>query len=499
MRVISKRGLSLLAECINPLCPSQSQVEREGVVALHMGEVTDCKLMQLIQGRTCPRCHRAIPSVNFRLTAFTQCTGRIKTRDVVTSYIVGNKVEVVPISISKDPLVDILPVQTKVISMEPYGSPYKRMNRGMNLKLICSNLDCASKGSSDGLVIISLQEMKIYKFRDLFSTIKCPSCYTILSRMILLAFSFVHCRAEMLVGKERFVIEAGNGEVIDFKPNSSASEVTVHVMEKEAEVSVLFPESQREGSTSKGDNFSHHSVSHGLNFCVLCSNPTCTAVRNGESVRIKAGHIIDRDIRSDMQSLNCSSCEAKIRPNRVLAVTFLCCSGEITIGGKKEEFNPTGNATSVFKVPFDNSPVILKVHRREYHIAQNSALGFLQRTYTKHHNGINFHCYCKNTSCVAVKNICGLVVVQRDDRMVQTHGYSPSTCNYSQEISQLNCTSCGSRLKKYYVWGVGLLHCRGTITRNGSPVESFSPSMGRVVSYELDSGDTSLKIEFKLI
>ena len=496
---IPGRGLNLLATCTNASCPSQSQAPLEGIVSLKMGEVTDCRLQRLIQGRTCPRCHYALPPASFISTTFTQCTARIKTTDFIISYIFGQRVESVPIGISKDPVVDIRPVQTKDISMEPYGSPYKRMNRGMNLKVICSNLQCASKKSSDGIAIISLQEMKLYKFKDLFSTVKCPSCHTMLSHMILLSLSFIHCRAEMLVGKERFVIEAGNGEAIDFKPDSSASDVTIHVMEKEADTSALFPDDQREGSTSKGGDFSHHSVCHGLNFLVRCSNPECGAVKSSEFVMIQAGHIIDRDLRPVMQSLSCSSCEARISPRQVLRITFLCCSGEITISGKKERFSPTGQATSDFKIPCDNSPLILKIYHREYNIVQNAALGFLKIPYNKHHNGVNFHCYCKNPSCTAVRERHGLVVVQRDDLLVRKHGYSPSTCYYSREISQLNCTSCGSHLKKYYVWGVGLLHCRGTITRDGAPVEHFSPSMGQVEEYQLDTGDTSLKIEFRLI
>ena len=498
--IIPQRGLNLLAKCTNSSCPSQSQASLEGVVRLHMGEVTDCRLQRLIQGRTCPNCHHALPPASFIRVMFTQCTARVKTTDLVTSYIFGQRMEVIPIDITKDPVVDILPVHTKDLSMEPYESRYKQMKRGMNLKVICSNLDCSSKKSSDGIIIISL-EMKLYTFKDIFSTVKCPSCNNTLSHMILLTLSFVHCRSEMLVEKERFILEAGNGEVIDFKPDSSASDVTIHVMEKEATTSVLFPDIQIEGSTSKGGDFSHASVCHGLNFLVRCSNPTCAAVRNSEFVMIQAGHIIDRDIRRDMQSLDCSSCEAKILPHQVLRVAFLCCSGEITIGGKKEIFNPTGQVTSDFKIPSDNSPVFLKVYHKEYHIKQNPAIGFLLNTYTKHHNGINFHCYCKNPSCQTIKDADahGLVIVQRDDFMVRKYGYNPSTCYYSQEISQLNCTSCGSHLKKYYVWGVGLLHCLGTITRDGSPIESFSSSMGQVVEYQLDTGDTSLRIEFHII
>ena len=496
--LIPGKGLNLLARCSNTSCPSQSQTQLEGVVSLQFGEVTDCRLQRLIQGRTCPRCHDAISPADFISTAFTQCTARVKTKDII-SYLFGQRVQSVPIGISKDPVVDILPIQTKNISMEPYGSPYMRMKRGMNLKVLCSKLECASKKSSDGIVIIPLQEMKMYTFKELFSTIKCPSCHTMLSHMIILTLSFIHCRVEMIVGNERFVIEAGSGEAIDFKPDSSASDVTIHVMEEKADTSVIFPDKQSESSTSKGGEYSHRSICHGLNFTVKCSNSACEAVKNSHYVMIQSGHIIDCDLRPAMQSLNCSSCEARISPRQVEDVTLFCCSGEITIGGKKEQFNPKGSTTIDFKIPNDNSPVFVKVTQREYHIIQNPAIGFLATPYTKHHNGINYRCHCKNPSCTAVKEKYGLVIVQRDELFVRKHGYNPSTCYYSQEISQLNCTSCGSHLRKYYVWGMGFLHCRGTITRDGSPVESFSPSMGQVVHYQLDAEDTSLKIEFRLI
>ena len=270
-------------------------------------------------------------------------------------------------------------------------------------------------------------------------------------------------------------------------------------MDEGGNTSVLFPNDPTEGFISKGAKFSHSSICHGLNFTVKCPNPTCEAVKKSQYVMIQSGHIIDCDLRSATQSLNCSSCDARIPPNHVKDLTFLCCSGEITIRGKKEKFNPTGHITADFKIPNDNSPVIVKVYHREYHIVYRPVLGFLNTPFTKHHNGVNFHCHCQNPSCTAVKKENGVVIVQRDDLMVQKHGYSPSTCYYSQEISQLSCTSCGSHLRKYYVWGVGLLHCRGTITRDGSPVEHFSPSMGQVAQYALDTGDTSLKIEFQLV
>ena len=497
--LLPAKGLNLLARCSNTSCPSQSQPQLEGIVNLNIGEVTHCRLKQLIQGKTCPCCHHALPPASFISTTFTQCTARVKTSDYDISYLFGERVESVPIGISKDPVVDILPLHTKLISMEPYGSPYKQMKRGMNLKVICSNLDCTSKKSTDGIIIITLHEMKLYTLNDLFSTVKCPSCNNKLSHMILLTLSFMNCRAEILVGKDRFVIEAKSGEAIDFKPDSSSLGIKIHVMDEGGNTSVLFPNDPTESSTSKGAKFSHSSICHGLNFKVECLNPTCEAVKKSEYVMIQSGHIIDCDLRSAMQSLNCSSCDARIPPNHVKDATFLCCSGEITIRGKKEKFNPTGQATADFKIPNDNSPVIVKVYHREYHIVYNPALGFLDTPYTKHHNGVNFHCYCKNPSCTAVNSENGVVIVQRDYFLVHKHGYSPSTCYYSQEISQLSCTSCGSHLRKYYVWGVGLLHCRGTITRDGSPVEHFSPSMGQVAQYELDTGDTSLKIEFQLI
>ena len=120
------------------------------------------------------------------------------------------------------------------------------MKRGKNLKVLCSNLDCATKKSSDSIIIISLQEMKLYRFEELLSTVKCPVYQNTLSHMILLSISFVHCRAEMLVGKERFVIKADHEEAIDFKLDFPTLDITIHVMEKEADISVLFPEDQRE-------------------------------------------------------------------------------------------------------------------------------------------------------------------------------------------------------------------------------------------------------------
>ena len=341
--------------------------------------------------------------------------------------------------------------------------------------------------------------MKLYNLKDLYSTVRCASCNNLITHIILLTLSFINCRAEMLVGKDRFIIEAASGEAVDFKPDSSASDVKIHVMDSKADISLLFPNDPTEGSTSKGAQFSHRSVCHGLNFTVKCSNPTCKAVIASEYVMIESGHLIDCDIRLPMQSLNCSSCEARIYPNQVKEVTFLCCSGEITIHGQKKKFNPTGQATSDFVIPNDNSPVIVKVFNRDYHTLEKSALGFLKQQYTKHHNGINFHCYCKYSACTAVRENNGVVIVQRNELFVGKHGYNSSICYFSQEISQLNCTSCGFPLKKYFVWGVGLLHCRGTITRDGSPVEHFSPSMGRVAQYELDTRDASLRIEFQLI
>ena len=497
--LVPEKGLNLLARCSNASCPSQSQPILEGIVRLKIGEVTDCRLQRLIQGKLCPLCYHTLHPSDFKSTAYTQCAARVQTLGLVVSYLLGQSVESVNIGLSKDPVVDILPIRTKNIALEPYGSPYKQMKRGMNLKVVCSNLDCPSKKSSDGFVIISLPEMKLYTFKDLYSTVRCPSCDGMLSRMILLTLSFIHCRAEMLVGKDRFILKAASGEVIDFKPDSSVSDVKIHVMEEEADTSLLFPDGQTEGSTSKGATLSHHSVCHGLNFKIDCSNPTCEAVKASEYVMIESGHLIDCNLRIPMQLLHCSSCEDKIYPNQVKNVTFLCCSGEITIHGKKDKFNPTGQATADFKIPNDSSPVIVKVFSREYNIVQNPALGFLQKQYTKHHNGINFHCYCNNLPCVAVRDNSGIVIVQRDDIFVNKHGYKPSTCYFSQEISHLNCTACGFPLRKYYVWGVGLLHCRGTITRDGSLVEHFSPSMGRVQQYALDTGDTSLRIEFQLI
>ena len=495
---IPGKGLNLLARCSNTSCPSQSQPSLAGVVSLKIGEVTDCRLQRFIQDKTCPLCNHALSPASFICARYTQCTARVKTTDFVISYLFGQRTEFIPIAIGKDPVVDILPVPTKNLSLEPVGSPYSRMKRGMNLKVICSNLECASKKSTDGIVIISLQEMRLYKFKDLFSTVECPSCHTILSHMTLLTLSFIYCRVEILVREERFIIEAGSGEAIDFKPDPSVSDVTIHVMEEEGENSVLFPNNQSEGSISKGSSLSPCSICHGLNFTVECSNPVCEAVKKSQCVMIQSGHLIDCDLRPVMQSLNCSSCEARISPRQVKDVTFHCCSGEITIGGKKEKFNPTGDTTCDFKIPNDNSPVIVKVNHREYRIIHNPALGLFRIFYLKHHNGINFHCYCNNPSCTAFKEINGLVVVQRNNLLVEKHGYNPSICHYSQEISQLNCTSCGTHLRKYYVWGVGLVHCRGTITRDGSPPEPFYPSTGRVIRYQLDAEDTSLKIEFRL-
>ena len=197
-----------------------------------------------------------------------------------------------------------------------------------------------------------------------------------------------------------------------------------------------------------------------------------------------------------MQLLICSSCEDRISPLQVREVVFLCCSGEIIIIGKEDKLNPTGSVTFRFKIPCDNSPVIMKVYHREYHVKQNSVFVYQRGPFTKHHNGINFHCFCKNPSCSAVNERSGLVVVQRNNLFKREHGYDPARCYYSQEISQLKCPSCGSHLN--YVWGVGLVHCKGTITRYGSPSESFYPRTGIVVKYQLDAMDTSLKIEFEL-
>ena len=451
--LIPEKGLNLSAMCSNPSCPTQLL---EGAVAIKIGEVTQCSLLLMVQARQCPQCNVTIPRDNYIMITFTQCTARVRNKDgSVSSFIVGEKVEGIPICLNQEPVIDILPVQVKEVFKEPFGSPYLQMKRGMNLKVICPKQDCASKDSAkkDGIIIISLQEMKIYTFTDLHSTVTCPFCQTMLSKMTLLTLSFIHCRAELSFRIGRFVIEAGRGEAIDFKPNSFTSDVIIHVMEKGSDTPLIFPDKEQERPTNKGSTFSRHSLCHGLNFTAHCSNPSCEADKSMSSmVMIKSGHLIDCDVRPAMQSLNCPFCDDKLYPNQVKQVTFLCCSGEITINGKLERFNATGQSTSDFDIPSDDSPIVLKVYQRDYHIIHTPALCFLRQRYTKHENGVNFHCYCKNMACRAVIEGNGLVVIPRDNKMVLKHGYNPYACCYSKEILQLFCISCGAHLNKYYVW-----------------------------------------------
>ena len=439
--LMPQKGLTLMAKCSNPSCSSQSSPLLDGVILFSMGEVVDYRLQVVLHNMQCPQCFHTVPSNCFIATLVTDCTARVRDTEGSSCYIMGDHPEIFPLSLHKDPVIDILPVQVKQVPLEPRGSPYKRMKRGMNLKIICMNNACDSQGRDGGIVISSFPEMKKYTYLDILDSVCCPYCYTPLSKMFLLCLSFVGCRAEIFVGGERFVVEAGDEEALDFKPDSFAPEVTIDLMEldlnKSFTSSVSVPCNRRVGSTGKGGKFSHNSVCHGLNLLARCLNSSCDAVNNNNYVMIQSGHLIDCDLRPVMQCLFCPFCEALISPNQVESVTFLCCSGEITIGGTTNRFNPTGKNTSDFKITNDNLPVIVKVTHREYHTVENPTMGFLKNPFTKHHSGINYHCSCRNPACISANEINGLVIFQRDERFVLTHGYSPSVCNYSEEISQL--------------------------------------------------------------
>ena len=104
----------------------------------------------------------------------------------------------------------------------------------------------------------------------------------------------------MLVGKDRFVNKSWIWEVIDFKPDSSAG-IKIHVMDEERNT---FDEQRSKILPQLNLSWPQ--------LYVECPNPTCEAVKRSEYVMIQSGHIIDCDLRSAMQSLNCSSCEARI-------------------------------------------------------------------------------------------------------------------------------------------------------------------------------------------
>ena len=491
-----ERGLNLLFNCPNSSCPSRSIELLKGVVTISIGVVADCNLQSIIQDTPCPHCDHTIPSDNYIGTLFTECTARVKNAERTTSYIQGESTKPTHIDLKTDPVVDILPVQARQVSTEPYSSAYRRMKKGMNVKAICPKLVCASKEAEDGMVIISFPEMKGYSYQGLLNTVNCPFCHTSLSDMILLCLSFIQCRAELVIDRELFIIEAGSEEAIDYKPNSSASDVTIYLMEEELNCANIYPDNKREGFSSKGGGYSQNSVCHGLNFVACCPNSACDTVRRGCLSIIPSGHLIDCDLRPSMKWLVCPSCEASIQPNQVSGVLLLRCSGEITIHGKTEKFNPTDKKHSEFIIPKDTSPIIFKVTHRDYRIIEYPAICYIKNFYTKHGDGFNFHCYCTNPTCTSVREKHGFVVVQRDEDFVNDHGFEPSVCHYNREISHLKCSACGSSIKKYFVWGVGLLHCRGIITRHGSEKEFFTPDVGQVTEYQLDSGDTSLRIEF---
>ena len=228
-----EKGLNLRAKCSNTNCPSQSTPLQKGIVNCRMIEVMDCRLQSAVHDMPCPRCHQSIPLCNFKAMILTECTARVRSAEGITSYILGDELENFPFSLKSDPVIDILPVQARQILSEPDGSPYTRMKRGMNLMTICPNDSCTTEGPDDGTVIIPFPYMRQYTYNNLLENATCPHCHTSLAGMELLSLSFLHCRAEICVGEERFVIRAGNGEAIDFKPDSSASDVTIHLMKTE--------------------------------------------------------------------------------------------------------------------------------------------------------------------------------------------------------------------------------------------------------------------------